>query len=291
MQQEEVGHQGMEAEKVQNKVQKNQNFLGDVAVEKQQNKKLNAQNFLVAENDDLSPCNMREENSISLEDKLQWVVGNSLNVTKRKKSKKTAAKAVQKAEKNSILEKVDSAGARENNRNGKEGNGSSSKEIEFHPSTTGRRKSSSDISYVPETNNCSAESDEDIEERDHVQCLHVHMSFPWLSNHLYASFVYAKCTRMEKRYLWDCLRNISMDMQVSWIAGRDFNTILSSEEQLGLYVPHIGSMEDFATTLLDCGLLNAGFEGNQFTWKNSSLFQRLDRVAYNHEWAESFSIT
>lgn len=55
--------------------------------------------------------------------------------------------------------------------------------------------------------------------------------------------------------------------------------------------PYDGSMEDLSSTLLDCGLLDAGFEGNSFTWTNNRMFQRLDRVVYNHEWAEFFSST
>ncbi|EOY02245.1 Uncharacterized protein TCM_016772 [Theobroma cacao] len=97
---------------------------------------------------------------------------------------------------------------------------------------------------------------------------------------------------MEERLeLWNCLRSISWDMQGPWMVGGDFNSILNSTEWLHGAQPHSGSMEDFATMLLDCGLLDASYEGNNFTWTNNHMFQRLDRVVYNHEWADCFHHT
>ncbi|EOY02242.1 Uncharacterized protein TCM_016767 [Theobroma cacao] len=76
-----------------------------------------------------------------------------------------------------------------------------------------------------------------------------------------------------------------------WMVGGDFNSIVSTVERLNGAAPHVGSMEDFASTLFDCGLVDAGFEGNSFTWTNNHMFQRLDRVVYNPEWAQCFSST
>lgn len=75
------------------------------------------------------------------------------------------------------------------------------------------------------------------------------------------------------------------------MARGDFNVILSREERLLETEPHASSMEDFALTLLDYGLLDAGFEGNRFTWTNSHMFQRLDRVVYNMQWNAHFAST
>ncbi|WRX29353.1 Reverse transcriptase domain - like 10 [Theobroma cacao] len=62
---------------------------------------------------------------------------------------------------------------------------------------------------------------------DHIQCLHVKLNMPWLEVPLLASFIYAKCI---------------------------------SGERLNRAVPHAGSMEDFAIALLDCGLMDGGYE-------------------------------
>ncbi|EOY34748.1 Uncharacterized protein TCM_042328 [Theobroma cacao] len=126
---------------------------------------------------------------------------------------------------------------------------------------------------------------------DHPQCLHVRLTSPWLEKSFFATFVYAKCTRSERTFLWDCLRRLAADIEVPWLVGGDFNIILKREERLYGSAPHEGSMEDFASVLLDCGLLDGGFEGNPFTWTNNRMFQRLDRVVYNHQWINMFPIT
>ncbi|EOY17513.1 Uncharacterized protein TCM_036737 [Theobroma cacao] len=126
---------------------------------------------------------------------------------------------------------------------------------------------------------------------DHPQCLHVRVTIPWLDLPIFTTFVYAKCTRSERTPLWNCLRNLAADMEGPWIVGGDFNIILKREERLYGADPHEGSIEDFASVLLDCGLLDGGFEGNPFTWTNNRMFQRLDRMVYNQQWINKFPIT
>uniref|UniRef100_A0A6N2MJJ3 Reverse transcriptase domain-containing protein n=1 Tax=Salix viminalis TaxID=40686 RepID=A0A6N2MJJ3_SALVM len=55
--------------------------------------------------------------------------------------------------------------------------------------------------------------------------------------------------------------------------------------------PNQGSMEEFGSCLLDCGLLDAGYEGNDFTWTNGKVLRRLDMIAFNLEWSDLFSLT
>ncbi|EOY26462.1 Uncharacterized protein TCM_028138 [Theobroma cacao] len=86
-------------------------------------------------------------------------------------------------------------------------------------------------------------------------------------------------------------RKLGSDKVGPWMVGGDFNSIVSIVERLNGATPHVGSMEDFASTLFDCGLLDAGFEGNSYTWTNNHMFQRLDRVVYNPEWTQCFSST
>ncbi|KAG8375194.1 hypothetical protein BUALT_Bualt10G0075000 [Buddleja alternifolia] len=50
-------------------------------------------------------------------------------------------------------------------------------------------------------------------------------------------------------------------------------------------------MEDFGNTLADSRLLDAGFEGEPFTWTNRRLWQRLDRALILIDWADCFSST
>ncbi|EOY07958.1 Uncharacterized protein TCM_022291 [Theobroma cacao] len=73
--------------------------------------------------------------------------------------------------------------------------------------------------------------------------------------------------------------------------GMQDNDSISREERLYGAIPYEGSMEDFVAALLDCGLVDRGFESNPYTWTNSHMFQRLDRVVYNHQWLEYLTIT
>ncbi|EOY19102.1 Uncharacterized protein TCM_043834 [Theobroma cacao] len=95
---------------------------------------------------------------------------------------------------------------------------------------------------------------------------------------IFAPFVYAKCSRTEKIPLWTVLRSLLADIRVPWLVGVDFNVILNRAERLYGASPHVGSMDDFAVTLLDCGLVDGGFVGNTYTWTNSHMFQHLDRI-------------
>ncbi|EOY26489.1 Uncharacterized protein TCM_028259 [Theobroma cacao] len=126
---------------------------------------------------------------------------------------------------------------------------------------------------------------------NHNQCLHVSLSFQWLECPILATFVYVKCTRTERIPLWIVLRSLSVDIRVPWLVGGDFNVILNRAERLYGASPHAGSMDDFAATLLDYGLVDGGFEGNTYTWTNSHVFQRLDRIVYNHQWMGLLPIT
>ncbi|EOY17504.1 Uncharacterized protein TCM_036723 [Theobroma cacao] len=126
---------------------------------------------------------------------------------------------------------------------------------------------------------------------NHNQCLDVSISFMLLEVPILVTIVYATCTRSERILLWDCMRELSTGIQGPWLVRGDFNVILKKEDRLYGVDPHGGAMEDFATTLLDCGFVDGGFEGNLYTWTNNHMFQRLDRVVYNHHWLNLLPIT
>ena len=52
-------------------------------------------------------------------------------------------------------------------------------------------------------------------------------------------------------------------------------------------------MHDFQTTLLQCGLVDLGFQGYRYTWRNGRrgvdfVEQRLDRVCASEDWRELY---
>ncbi|EOY21546.1 Uncharacterized protein TCM_013313 [Theobroma cacao] len=150
--------------------------------------------------------------------------------------------------------------------------GTHSLEMEVHPLVRRKRHSDNAASIGKIISLASEEavemgenygiSDEDSISINHIQCLHVKLNMPWLEVPLLASFIYAKCTKSERLILWDCLRNLAINIHTPWIVGGDFNAIIHNGERLNGVVPHAGSMEDFATALLDCGLIDGGYEGN-----------------------------
>lgn len=102
------------------------------------------------------------------------------------------------------------------------------------------------------------------------------------------TFVYARCTSIERVELWDHLVNISQAVQSPGMLGGDFNTILSLEEKRGGNSLNNQGMQDFNEFLIEASLSDAGFEGNLYTWSNNKkgrhrIWQRLDRILINGE--------
>lgn len=99
------------------------------------------------------------------------------------------------------------------------------------------------------------------------------------------SFVYAKCLRYERQALWDQLR-LHSDIDIPWLVGGDFNTILRVSEKRGGLDPDMGSIQDFRECLVENNLSEVAYTGNEFTWCNNKsgnrrIWQRLDRVLGN----------
>ncbi|KAL2237563.1 UNVERIFIED_CONTAM: hypothetical protein Sindi_0948000 [Sesamum indicum] len=126
--------------------------------------------------------------------------------------------------------------------------------------------------------------------QDHTQFLHVKVNSRALPEDIFCTFIYAKCYRAPRRILWDELTRIS-HQNVPWLVGGDFNAILHPNENQGGDMRRIGSMDDFNDMMSDTGLIDAGFEGEPFTWTNNRVWRRLDRVLYSKEWTESFNTT
>ncbi|KAL0281974.1 UNVERIFIED_CONTAM: hypothetical protein Sangu_2978900 [Sesamum angustifolium] len=72
------------------------------------------------------------------------------------------------------------------------------------------------------------------------------------------------------------------------------DTDITSEcpnENQGGDLRRMGPMDDLNEMMIDTGLVDAGFEGDPFTWTNKRVWKRLDRVLYSKEWVETFNTT
>ena len=79
-----------------------------------------------------------------------------------------------------------------------------------------------------------------------------------------------------------------------WVCLGDFNEILSLDEKNGGIPRQVTPMLSFRHTLLQCGLVDLGFKGYRFTWRNGRLMvafveERLDRCVATMEWRDRFS--
>ncbi|CAI9763286.1 unnamed protein product [Fraxinus pennsylvanica] len=87
------------------------------------------------------------------------------------------------------------------------------------------------------------------------------------SNTMMISFVYAKCTALERRSLWEDLESITVN-GLPWIVAGDFNIIRNDLERRGGKPRPMVAMDDFNNCIDRCGLLELSSERRQLTWCN-----------------------
>ncbi|XP_075101658.1 uncharacterized protein LOC142177094 [Nicotiana tabacum] len=107
-----------------------------------------------------------------------------------------------------------------------------------------------------------------------------------LGQHMMMTFVYAKCSAIERLDLWDHLYYLASDMELPWLVGGDFNVLLHEDEKIGGLPVHPPEYEDFAFCVNSCGLFEQGYKGSPFTWWNGRsndecISKRLYRIFVN----------
>ena len=71
----------------------------------------------------------------------------------------------------------------------------------------------------------------------------------------------------------------------------DYNEILNSSEKNGKLPKPLPPMVEFQSVLLFCGLIDLGYSGYRFTWRNGKaeeafVEERLDRACASVDWSE-----
>ena len=74
-----------------------------------------------------------------------------------------------------------------------------------------------------------------------------------------------------KSETWRLLRHLRVRASLPWVCLGDFNEILCSEERNGRIPKLLQPIQDFQSTLLHCGLVDLGFQGYMYTWRNGRL--------------------
>ncbi|KAL2895153.1 hypothetical protein RDABS01_011062, partial [Bienertia sinuspersici] len=101
----------------------------------------------------------------------------------------------------------------------------------------------------------------------------------------------------EKHLSWELTREIkaSSSWDGPWLCAGDFDQILYNEEKLGCSLREQSVMGEFKEALEDCGLMDLGYVGFEYTWWNGregddSIHERLDRMVGNNKWLEEFPL-
>ena len=125
---------------------------------------------------------------------------------------------------------------------------------------------------------------------NHDQCLNLHCKSGELEEGFMFSAIYAKCSKVERRSLWDSLISLS-STSLPWILGGDFNIVRRAHERLGGRDIDFSAAVEFNDCINSCGLVEPNFVGSQFTWKraNQRLWKRLDRMLHNVAWGNFFT--
>ncbi|KAG5521808.1 hypothetical protein RHGRI_034138 [Rhododendron griersonianum] len=97
-----------------------------------------------------------------------------------------------------------------------------------------------------------------------------------------------------RRTQWDFFMRYKSCLGDDWVLWGDMNDILCSEEKKGGIFRPAWSLKGFQNFVNDCGLVDLGFSGYPFTWRNNRsgnnyVQERLDRVLATPSWCLLFA--
>ena len=99
-----------------------------------------------------------------------------------------------------------------------------------------------------------------------------------------------------KSETWRLMRHLRAQASLPWLCLGDFNEIMCSEKRNCRTPKPLQPMLEFQNTLLHYGLVDLGFQGYKYTWRNGRhgeafMEQWLDRVCASKEWQELYPQT
>ncbi|XP_016192059.1 uncharacterized protein LOC107632930 [Arachis ipaensis] len=102
--------------------------------------------------------------------------------------------------------------------------------------------------------------------------------------------VYESPKKINRRGLWNNLKNISNNMELPWCVIENFNAFLHDLERKGSSgLRSQGACTEFQDCMFDRGLTDLGYDGWPFTWRRGNLVEWLDRGLGNITWQIRFS--
>ncbi|KAG5553067.1 hypothetical protein RHGRI_011057 [Rhododendron griersonianum] len=108
-----------------------------------------------------------------------------------------------------------------------------------------------------------------------------------------ASFIYGSPSREGRDQVWEEIKCIGCSESLPWLCIGDFNEVLSTSDKVGGSIPNPRRLSSFHEMLTTCGLVDLGFKGPRFTWRNNRLgrdliMERLDMAFANDKWRELY---
>ena len=105
---------------------------------------------------------------------------------------------------------------------------------------------------------------------------------------------YGKPDTQKRKESWDLLCLLNRRFDLPWLYVEDFNEIVSGLEKLGGSSRSQVQMQLFREAIDECGFLDLGLSGSQFTWQKHfsnghSIWERLDRCLANNDWLIKFA--
>ena len=105
---------------------------------------------------------------------------------------------------------------------------------------------------------------------------------------------YGKPDTQKRKESWDLLCLLNRRFDLPWLYAEDFNEIVSGLEKLGGSSRSQVQMQLFREAIDECGFLDLGLSGSQFTWQKHfsnghSIWERLDRCLANNDWLIKFA--
>ena len=107
--------------------------------------------------------------------------------------------------------------------------------------------------------------------------------------------VYNHPEEQRKKETLTMIKNLHTQAALPWACIGDFNEILQSFEKSGGLPKPLGVMQEFRSTLLQCDLVDIGYQGYPYTWRNGRFGNafvelRLDQALVNLKWKERFPL-
>ena len=106
---------------------------------------------------------------------------------------------------------------------------------------------------------------------------------------------YGEPDTQNRHEAWARLKNLKSRGSAPWICAGDFNEITKQSEKRGGRIRPHGQIQAFREVLDECGFIDLGFMGSEFTWHkhfaNYTVWECLDRAVATSDWLALFPDT